>query len=72
MLKSSMTNTSTANFAVTPAINITVQGIITNPTELVSILRPEVERMFANLAARASTGTEMFDLPGPPATLITA
>jgi len=59
-----MTSGSTNNFAVTPNISINVQGIITNPAELVRVLQPEIQRMFDNFTARANAGTEMFDLPG--------
>ncbi len=57
------TTPSAQNFTVSPNISITVQGSITSPSDLLRILQPEIQRMFANLAARASSGRQVWDEP---------
>ena len=49
------------HFAVTPNIDINVQGILTDPLELVRVLQPEIQRMFTGLAAQANTSGQLFD-----------
>jgi|GEM_PF-6771877 len=49
------------HFAVTPNIDINVQGILTDPVELVRVLESEIQRMFTGIAARANTSGQLFD-----------
>lgn len=50
-------------FTISPSIPITVQGTIANPDDLVSQLAPAIQRLFADLAAQANRGNQMWDNP---------
>lgn len=53
----------TQNFTISPSIPITVQGTIADPVDLVRQLTPEIQRLFADLAAQANRSNQMWDTP---------
>ena len=50
-------------FTISPSIPINVQGTIADPADLVRQLAPEIQRLFAELAAQANRANQMWDTP---------